>query len=165
MELRPDLYLSVSCTTRAPRPGERDGRDYHFVSRGEFDTLVEDGAFLEWAEIYGDHRSGTLRAPVGEALEAGRDVILELDVQGAASIRRVMPDAVLIFLDPPSEEELARRLRARRTEDLAALARRLSAAREEIGQRSWFDHVVVNDDVDAAAAQVAAIIGERRRGA
>jgi guanylate kinase len=150
--------LSVSCTTRDPRPGEVDGRDYRFVSPRLFDQLIEEGAFLEWAEIYG-HRSGTLMAPVLEELEKGKHVILEIDVQGAAAVRQRMPEAVLIFLAPPSDRELERRLRARRTESEPDLERRLAAARSEMNQQTWFDHVVVNDEVDRAAAEVAAIIG------
>ena len=128
LERRPDLVLSVSVTTRDPRPGEVDGRDYRFVTRRQFDQLIEDGAFLEWADIYGDHRSGTLLAPVADDLASGHDVVLEVDVQGAASVKERMPDAVLIFLSPPSREELARRLRERRTESESQLDRRLAAA-------------------------------------
>jgi len=158
--MKPDLAYSVSCTTREPRPGEVDGRDYRFVSPGRFDEMVESGAFLEWAEIYGHHRSGTLRAPVEEQLSTGRDVVLEIDVQGAATVRERMPEAVLVFLAPPSNEELARRLRARHTEGEEDLARRLAAAQGEMDEAGWFDHVVVNDDVDRAAAEVAAIIDD-----
>jgi guanylate kinase len=150
--------LSVSCTTRDPRPGEENGIAYRFVSPQDFDRLVEEDAFLEWAEIYGHHRSGTLLAPVQRDLEEGTHVILEIDVQGAAAVRRKMPDAVLIFLAPPSDEELERRLRARRTESEPELQRRLAAARSEMNQRGWFDHVLVNDEVERAAAEVAAII-------
>jgi guanylate kinase len=149
--------LSVSCTTRPPRPGEVDGRDYRFVSEREFEELVEDGAFLEWVEVFG-HRYGTLIGPVAEALEQGRDVILEIDVQGAARVREHMPDAALIFLAPPSFEALYERIRGRHTESEAEMARRLDAARWEMDQASWFDHVVINDEVDRAAAEVAAII-------
>ena len=163
MELRPELVLSVSCTTRAPRPGEVDGRDYRFVPSHEFDQLLEEGAFLEWAEIYG-HRSGTLWAPVADALEAGRDVVLEIDVQGSATVRERVPEAVLVFLAPPSLEELERRLRARHTESDAQLARRLAAAREEMAAAARFDRVVVNDQVERAAQEVAAIIAGERRG-
>jgi guanylate kinase len=157
LDMRPELALSVSCTTRDPRPGEVDGRDYRFVSSGLFDRLVEEGAFLEWAEIYG-HRSGTLLEPVRRELDEGRHVILEIDVQGAKAVRGKMPEAVLIFLVPPSDEELERRLRARRTESEPELERRLASARSETDQQTWFDHVVVNDEVDRAAAEVAAII-------
>jgi guanylate kinase len=163
-ELIPDIELSVSSTTRQPRPGETDGVEYRFVSDEEFDRLIAEDAFLEWAEIFGHHRSGTLGAPVTRARDAGRDVILEIDVQGAGWVRSRMPDAVLIFLRPPSEEELARRLRARGTENEEQLARRLAVARDEIAQAGRFDHVVVNDDVDRAAAEIARII-EGTRGA
>jgi guanylate kinase len=149
--------LSVSCTTRPPRSGEVDGRDYYFLSPEEFERLVEEGAFLEWAEVYG-HRYATPMAPVTEALERGRDVILEIDVQGAARVRAQMPDAVLIFLAPPSLEALVERIRRRHTEDEDAMAERLAAASREMEQASWFDHVVINDEVERAAAEVAAII-------
>ena len=144
-------------TTRAPRPDERDGIDYRFVSGEEFDRLVAGGELLEWAPVVG-HRAGTPARPVEEALAAGRDVVLEIDVQGARQVRERAPDAVLIFLAPPSMEELERRLRSRGTEDEARLALRLATARAEMAQRPWFDHVVVNDRLDQATAQVEAII-------
>jgi guanylate kinase len=157
LALRPDLAYSVSCTTREPRLGEVEGRDYRFVTPGQFAQLVEEGAFLEWAEVFG-HRYGTLWGPIASLVEEGRDVILELDVQGARRVRDRDPDAVLVFLAPPSTEELARRLRARGTEDGAELERRLAGARWEMDQQGWFDHVVVNDEVDLAGADVASII-------
>jgi guanylate kinase len=157
LSLRPDLVYSVSATTREARAGEVEAIHYRFVSPAEFERLVRDGALLEWAEVFG-HRYGTPRAPIAEAMGAGRDVILEIDIQGARTIRRRVPHAVLVFLAPPSVEELARRLRARRSETDDALAHRLAAARKEMAERSWFDHVVVNDDVSVAAAEVAAII-------
>jgi guanylate kinase len=157
LERRPDLVYSVSCTTRQPRPGEVHGRDYRFVDAATFSRLVEEGAFLEWVEIYG-HRSGTLWGPIAQELERGRDVILEIDVRGALTVRDRLPGAVLVFLVPPSEAELARRLRARRTESEAQLQRRLSEAGDEMATAPLFDHVVVNDEVDRAAAEVAAII-------
>jgi guanylate kinase len=124
-----------------------------------FKRLIEDGAFLEWAEVFG-HRYGTLLAPIADALEQGRDVLLEVDVQGAATVRDRIPDAVLTFLQPPSEEDLVRRLRTRHTEGEAELARRMASARHEMEQAGWFHYVVVNDDVERAAAEVAAIIDE-----
>jgi guanylate kinase len=157
-ELVPDVELSVSCTTRARREGERDGVDYRYVSDEEFDRLIADGALLEWAEIFGHHRSGTPAAPVAQARAAGRDVILEIDVQGARQVREQLPKAVLVFLAPPSLDELGRRLRSRGTEDEAQIERRLEVAGREMEERSLFDQVVVNDDVDRAAREIAAII-------
>ncbi len=163
LEMRPELFVSVSVTTRQRRPVERDGVDYHFVSEQEFDRLVEDEKLLEWAEIFG-HRSGTPDEPIRRALDEGRDALLEIDVQGAMQVRDRVPEAVLIFLEPPSMDELERRLRTRGTEDEELLARRLAKANWEQGERSWFDHVVVNDDLDRASSQVAAIIQGSRRG-
>lgn len=154
---RPDLVLSVSATTRRPRPGEVDGRDYLFVSDEAFDRLLADGALLEWAEIFG-HRSGTPRRAVEEQLAAGRTVVLEIDVQGARQVREAMPGAVLVFLAPPSQAELERRLRERHTEQGDRLAGRLAKAPWEMAQASWFDHVVVNDQVDRAAEEIARIL-------
>jgi guanylate kinase len=157
LSLRPHLVYSVSCTTREPRPGEAQGVEYLFVSPSEFARLAEEGAFLEWAEVFG-HRYGTLLGPIEAALAEGRDVILEIDVQGAAAVRDRVPGAVLVFLVPPSWDELERRLRLRRSETEQELARRLAGARQEMEQAAWFDHVVVNDRIDRAAAEVAAII-------
>jgi guanylate kinase len=157
LEFRPDTVYSVSCTTRPPREGEIDGRDYRFVSPATFAELVGDGAFLEWAEVFG-HRYGTLAGPIADALAEGRSAILEIDMQGAAAVRDRVPDAVLIFLSPPSIEELERRLRDRGTEPEAAIERRLARSREEMPQSSWFDHIVVNDEVERAAREVASII-------
>jgi guanylate kinase len=160
LEIAPNVELSVSATTRAPRPGEADGVDYRFVSDEEFDRLIETDALLEWAVIFGHHRSGTPSGPVDEARSRGLDVILEIDVQGAGQVRERAPDATLIFLAPPSLGELERRLRDRRTEDEAQLEGRLSAAREELAQAERFDHVVVNDEVNTAAEEIARILQE-----
>lgn len=161
--MRPDLVFSVSATTRPPRPGEVDGRDYRFVPPATFQELVEDDAFLEWAEVFG-HRYGTLIAPIADALAEGHDVLLEIDVQGARSVRDRFPDAVLIFIVAPSAsnflQQLEERLRKRGSESEGEIARRLAAARDEMEEASWFDHVVVNDDVQRAAAEVAAIIDQ-----
>ncbi|MEX2420765.1 MAG: guanylate kinase [Actinomycetota bacterium] len=157
LELIPDLRVSISVTTRPPRATERDGVDYRFISDEEFDRLIEQEELLEWAEIFG-HRSGTPTAPVRQALDPGTDVLLELDVQGARQVRERVPEAVLILLEPPSLQELERRLRSRGTEDEARLADRLAKAGWELEQRAWFNHVVTNDDVETAAAKVAAII-------
>jgi guanylate kinase len=152
----------VSATTRSPRAGEVDGRDYRFVSDDEFDRLVDRRAFLEWATVFG-HRYGTLAGPIGRAREEGRDVILEIDVQGARMIKEEEPEATFVFLVPPSEEELAARLRGRHTETEEQMRRRLTMAQEEMANATWFDHVVVNDDVDRAAAEVAGIIWAARQ--
>jgi len=133
------------------------------MSEAEFDRLVSEDAFLEWASMFG-HRSGTLRGPVDEMQRAGRDVLLEIDVQGARQIRDRVPDAVLVFIAPPSREELERRLRARGTEDPAELEQRLRVAfEEELPQQAWFDHVVENRDLQRATGEVLAIIESYRR--
>jgi guanylate kinase len=157
---RPELRFSVSVTTRDPRPGEVDGVHYLFVSDERFDAMIEDGELLEWALIFG-HRSGTPAAAVEEARREGRDVLLEVDVQGAAAVRERVPEAILVFLHPPSEEELARRLRARGTETGPDLDRRLAEARQEMAQAHLFDHVVVNDEIDRAVDELLAIIGAK----
>jgi guanylate kinase len=151
----------VSVTTRPPRPTEVDGVDYFFVDEDAFDRMIEAGELLEWAEIVG-HRSGTPRVFVEDRLGEGRDVILEIDVVGASFVRKRIPEGVLIFVDPPSLEELERRLRGRGTETEDAIRLRLDTAAWELEQRSWFDHVVVNDDLQRATEQVAAIIEASR---
>lgn len=157
----PSLYVSVSVTTRRPRPEEHDGVDYFFIDEEGFDRLIAEDELLEWAEIFG-HRSGTPARPIRDVRREGRDAVLEIDVQGAAIVRRKVPDPVLILLVPPSLEELARRLRTRATEDEDKLARRLARAEWEMAQGDWFDHVIVNDELEGASAQVAAIIGASR---
>ena len=157
LESLQNLYLSVSVTTRRRRPTERDGVDYAFVSDDEFDRMVRSGELLEWAEVFGS-RYGTPAEPIRRVLATGRDALLEIDVQGARQVREAMPEAVLIFLEPPSLEELERRLRTRGTEDEERLARRLAKAKWELAQREWFDHRVVNDELERASSQVAAII-------
>jgi guanylate kinase len=155
------LVLSVSATTRPPREGEVDGRDYRFVSPKEFRAMVERGELLEWAEVFG-HLYGTPASFVDEQRRAGHDVLLEIDVQGAGQVRLVAPDAVLVLLEPPSLEELGRRLKGRGTELDATIAERLSKAEWELSQGERFDHVVVNDDLERASSQVAAIIEASR---
>jgi guanylate kinase len=161
LEIDPSVVLSVSITTRSPRPGEVDGADYRFVSEEEFDHLVATDALLEWAVIFGHHRSGTPAEPVEAARSQGRHVILEIDVQGARQVRERASDATLIFLAPPSLVELERRLRDRGTEDEAQLERRLAAAREEMSDAGTFDVIVVNDEVNRAAEEIAGILQGR----
>ncbi len=152
---------SVSANSRPPRPGEVDGVDYHFVSREEFERLRDAGGFLEWFEVYGQLK-GTPRAPVEQALAEGRDVLLEIDVQGALAVRERFPEALLVFLQAPDAAEQEARLRGRDTDDPEQVARRLETARAEESLAGRFDAVVVNDDVDRAAGEVAAILTARR---
>jgi len=164
LERDPDrLAYSVSVKTRRPRPNERHGREYYFITEPVFDRMIRDDELLEWAPFV-DHRSGTPRRFVEEALASGRDVILEIDVKGAEQVRTRVPDALLVFLAPPSMDELERRLRGRGTEDDGRIAKRLETAAWEMTQQDWFDHVVVNDDLVRASEQVAAIIDSSRSG-
>jgi len=156
------LALSVSATTRPPRAGETDGTDYYFVDDEDFDRMVAGGEMLEWAEVFHGHRYGTPSGPVELHRDAGNDVVLEIDVEGAGWVRERVPDAVMILLEPPSRSELERRLRSRGTESDASIAERLAKADRELSQRSLFDHVVVNDEVARASSQVAAIIESSR---
>jgi len=161
LKRHPEVSLSVSATTRPLRPGERNGIDYLFLSVPEFIGMRDRGEFLESAEVYGNHY-GTPRGPVDAALRAGRDVILELDIQGAASVKRAKPEAVLVFIEPPSLDDLQDRIRGRGTEDPEALFKRLEAAYEEVRSKGTYDHIVVNDEVDRAADELARIIESSR---
>ena len=157
----PELFFSVSATTRDPRPGEVDGVHYHFVGPAGFDELIARGELLEWAEIHGGlQRSGTLREPVERELAAGRPVLVEVDLHGARTIKAVLPEAVTVFLAPPSLAELERRLRGRGTESEAQFQRRLQTAREEIAACDEFDVVIVNADLqDVVARLVDLLVG------
>jgi guanylate kinase len=157
------LARSRSSTSRAARAGEVDGVDYNFVSREQFDELVAADAFLEWAEIFG-HRYGTVRAETEATLAKGRDLVLTIDVQGARQVRRRMPEAVAIFVLPPSYEVLESRLRGRNKDPETAIARRLATARNEVDAVEEYDYVVVNDDLDRCVEEVKAIVvAERAR--
>ena len=153
---RPELAVSVSATTRPPRTGEVDGRHYHFLSAAAFDALVAADGFLEWAEFNG-HRYGTPWTSIRDPLAASRPVVLEIDIQGARQVRAAFPDAVLVFLAPPSPEALEARLR-RRGDDAGTITRRLAIARWELAQADDFDHVVVNDRLDDAVAALGRIL-------
>jgi guanylate kinase len=155
----PGLELSVSATTRRPRPGEVDGRDYHFLDPGEFARRVAAGDFLECAS-YSGHRYGTLRSEVERRLRAGTSVVLEIELQGARQVRAAMPESVQVFIAPPSPSALRERLEARGTDSAEAIAERLRVAERELAAQSEFRHVIVNDDVDRAAAELERTVRE-----
>ena len=158
------LAYSVSCTTRSPRPEDREGVDYRFVSEDEFTRMAEQGLFLEHARVHGGPRYGTLREDVERELDAGHDVLLEIDVQGALQVRSLVPDSVMIFVLPPSEAELERRLRGRHTETESELRSRLESAKRELQQAEKYDHVLMNDDLDRASEGLRRIILSYREG-
>jgi guanylate kinase len=160
LERIPELELSVSATTREPRPGEEDGRDYHFLSDEEFERRIEGGDFLEHAP-YSGHRYGTLREAVEGKLAEGRSVVLEIEVQGARQVRAAMPEAVLIFIAPPDPDALRRRLEGRGTDSPAAIERRLRTAELELEAQVEFPHVIVNDDVQKAADELERLVREQ----
>ncbi|MGB3099803.1 MAG: guanylate kinase, partial [Solirubrobacterales bacterium] len=153
----PELELSISATTRPPRPGEEDGSDYHFLSREQFDSGVAAGDFLEWA-TYSGNRYGTLRSEVERRTEGGAPVVLEIEVQGARQVRETMPEAVRIFIEPPTADELRKRLEGRGTDDPETIERRLEEARKELRAKDEFGHRVTNDDIDRAANELAGIV-------
>ncbi len=160
-EHHPQVWISVSMTTRAPRPGEVDGVHYRFVTDDEFDASVREGRFLEWAVVHSGARYGTPGPPVREALAAGRLALLEIDLQGARQVRERIPDALFVFLAPPSWEELVRRLVARGTETADDRRRRLDTARLELAAEHEFDVTVVNADVHRAAAELVTLMESR----
>lgn len=155
------LYFSVSHTTRAPRPGEVDGREYHFIGREEFLALREEDGFLESAEVHGS-LYGTSRREVEPRLQSGVDVLLDIDVQGARQVRSRIPDVVKIFVFPPSRTVLESRLRARASDSPESVARRLSAAAREMGEFGEYDYAIINDSLDEAADELRAIVVARR---
>jgi guanylate kinase len=156
----PEVWISVSATTRSPHPGEVNGVHYWFVSPEEFDRMVEHDELLEWAVVHGTHRYGTPRGPVEEALAAGRPALLEIDLQGARQVHAALPDALMVFLAPPSWEELVRRLVGRGTEGQEERERRLATARRELAAEAEFDVTVVNSEIhDAAEELVALMVG------
>lgn len=157
-ELHPEVRFSVSATTRDPRPGEVHGVHYFFVTNDEFDTLVDTKQMLEWAVVHGQNRYGTPRQPIVEALQAGESIILEIDIQGARQVKAAMPEAVLVFLLPPTWDELVRRLKTRGTESAEEQARRLETAKVEFDAQFEFDETIVNDDVDTAAEAVVSLL-------
>jgi guanylate kinase len=163
VSLVPDLRYSISYTTRTPRPAEIADRHYHFVDEATFRDMIKEGAFLEWAEVYG-HLYGTPRAPIKEWISQGIDVLLDIDTQGALQIRRHEPDAVSIYILPPSLEVLSRRLRDRKGDAPDEIARRLKKARDEVKNYRDYAHVIINDDFKSAVRQLEAIVlAERSR--
>jgi guanylate kinase len=159
---RPDVWMSVSATTREPRPGEVDGVDYHFVSDDDFTRMADAGELLEWATVHGSHRYGTPRGPVAERLAAGTPALLEIDLQGARQVRQSMPEALFVFVEPPSWEELERRLVGRGTEDDDERTRRLATARDEMAAADEFDEIIVNDRLDDAVAALERLLDSTR---
>jgi guanylate kinase len=158
LDTHPEVMLSVSATTRSPRPGETEGVSYYFLSKDEFKRQIDSGQMLEWALVHGDNYYGTPRKPVEEALAAGRDVILEIDLQGARQVKTAWPDARMIFIAPPSWDELVRRLQGRGTESEQEQARRLETAKRELAAQDEFDYVVINDEVAKCAAKVVELL-------
>lgn len=157
IEAKPQLVLSVSDTTRPARPGEVQGADYQFVSREEFLGKRDRGEYLESAEVYGN-LYGTPRSPVQRELVSANDVILEIDIQGAGMVKRAMPEAVLVFIEPPSFDELSARLRGRGTEDAESLLRRMQASYDEMKAKGAYDYIVVNDDLVRATGELVRIL-------
>jgi len=157
-ERHPEIWMSVSATTRAPRPGEVNGQHYWFVTDEEFDRMVEQDELLEWAVVHRRARYGTPRRPVEEALAAGRPALLEIDLQGARQVRRTMPEALFVFLKPPSWDELVSRLVGRGTESEEERARRLETAVEELAAEKEFDVTVVNTEVHLAGEELVALM-------
>ena len=155
----PQLWVSVSATTRAPRPGEVEGVHYLFVSEAEFDELIANDGLLEWALVHGTDRYGTPAAPVRAAVASGRRVILEIELQGARQVKERLPEARLVFIAPPAPETLQERLLARGTETPEQMARRLRTAEVEMAAAGEFDHVVVNDDLGIAVQQLVELLG------
>ncbi len=159
----PTMKRSVSCTTRSPRPGEHEGVDYHFVNEAEFRRLTEEGGFFEWEEVHGAFY-GTPKGPLVQRHEAGLDTVLDIDTRGARSVKKDFPDACLIFLMPPSLDELEQRLRSRHTEEESSLRRRLENARREMGEKNRFDYVIINYDLDRAYGELKSMVSGYRSG-
>lgn len=161
VERNDDVIFSLSATTRPPREGERNGEDYEFVDEAGFDALIDDDALLEWASVHG-RRYGTLRRGMEEALAAGQTVVLDIDVQGARRVRRTLPDAVLVFVLPPSVAEMTRRLRQRASESAEEMTTRMQTARAELDAVADFDYIVVNDEFEEAMHRIDCIINAER---
>lgn len=163
LDRNPNFMLSISCTTRAPRKGEADGINYFFISKEEFQNCIDNDKFLEWAEFAGN-RYGTKRKYIRQCLDEGKDIILEIETQGALQVKKQMPEAILIFICPPSLETLEKRLRGRHTEDEATIQKRLNEVKTELKRAENFDYKVVNDDLEKAIEDLEKIIsGEQAK--
>ncbi len=154
LENYPNVHLSVSATTRSPRPGEVEGESYYFLTHEQFDDMIAAGDMLEYAVVHGQNKYGTPKQPVLAALASGKQVILEIDIQGARQVKTTMPEAKLVFIAPPSWDELVKRLQGRGTETAEEQARRLETAKDELAAQSEFDYVVINDEVARCASEV-----------
>jgi len=157
LNINPQIGLSVSYTTRAPRAGEHDGRDYHFVSRDTFIAMAKQGEFLESAEVYGNFY-GTSQKWISDQIAAGKDILLEIDWQGATQVRALFPGCISIFILPPSRDALAQRLNGRGKDDASVIARRLAAAREDVAHVAEFDYVIINDSLNEALRELNAVV-------
>jgi len=157
LNINPQIGLSVSYTTRAPRAGEHDGRDYHFVSRDTFIAMAKQGEFLESAEVYGNYY-GTSQKWISDQIAAGKDILLEIDWQGATQVRALFPGCISIFILPPSRDALAQRLNGRGKDDASVIARRLAAAREDVAHVAEFDYVIINDSLNEALRELNAVV-------
>jgi len=161
LENDPGIRLSISYTTRSPRPGEANGREYHFVEVPDFLAKIESGDFLEWAEVHGNYY-GTSKSWIESEMAAGRDVLLEIDWQGAQQVRKLFPAAIGVFILPPSREELQKRLAGRGTDSAEVIGRRLAAARDEMRHVGEFDYVIINDDLQQALVDLLAVVRASR---
>lgn len=161
LDSEPDVHLSVSYTTRSPRPGERDGREYHFVGTDDFRGMIERHEFLEWAEVHGNFY-GTSKKWIADQLAAGADVLLEIDWQGAQQVRKLFPQAIGVFIMPPSMAELERRLTGRGTDAAEVISRRLAAAQAEMRHVDEFDYVIINNELEVALADLRAVVRASR---
>ncbi|MDR2083234.1 MAG: guanylate kinase [Candidatus Ancillula trichonymphae] len=158
IELYPEVYLSISTTTRSPRENEQDGVHYHFLTLTDFDAKIKNNEFLEWAVVHGMHKYGTLREPIEQAQQNGLRPLLEIDSQGARILRETVPGAKFLFLAPPSFEELITRLGIRGTESVEDRIRRLDTAKQDLASQDEFDHIIVNDDVEDAVKELAGLM-------
>lgn len=163
LEAHSDFMLSVSATTRDPRPGEVDGQHYHFVSKEQFEQMIHDGKFLEWAKVHGTDYYGTPLSEIDRAQELNRNLVLEIDLQGARQIRGKVDDLVSVFVLPPSVEELERRLRGRGTETEAQIQTRLETAKSELAAASEFDFQVINEDLGQTAEKIVELLRQKKR--